>query len=131
MGLASDRSVHAAMLGGVFLDRESDVSAEGERARRFDVHLALRYRSAGEARWCDGRIENISRSGILFWTEQPLAVDTPLEMTFVLPLGEMPPEIVCRGRVVRTVLPRGHQAPPGMAVSISAYRFVKGPVGRA
>lgn len=95
------------------------------RARRFALHLSLRYRSIGAAQWCEGRIENISRSGVLFSTDQPLAVDTPLEMRFVLPLIDAPPGVVCRGRIVRSVLPNGHQAAPGLAATISAYRFVR------
>ena len=96
------------------------------RARRFALHLSLRYRSIGAAQWREGRIENISRSGVLFWTEHPLEVDTRLEMSFVLPLIDTPPGIVCRGHIVRTVLPNGHNAPPGLAATISAYRFVRG-----
>ena len=96
------------------------------RAQRFVLHLPLRYRSIGAAQWREGRIENISRSGVLFWTEHPLRVDTPLEMVFVLPLIDTPPGIVCRGRIVRTVLPKGRHAPPGLAATIAAYRFVRG-----
>ena len=96
------------------------------RAPRFPVHFSLRYRPVGATRWEDGQIENISRSGVLFWTEHLLAVDTPLEMSFVLPLGAMKPGIVCRGRVVRTVLPTAHTAPPALAATISTYHFVRG-----
>lgn len=99
---------------------------DAERARRFALHLFLRYRSVGATDWCEGRIENISRSGVLFWTEHPLRMDTRLEMTFVLPAIEAPPGIVCRGHIVRTVLPKARHALPGLAVTISAYRFVRG-----
>jgi hypothetical protein len=85
----------------------------------------LRYRSIGASQWREGRIENISRSGVLFWTDDPLEVDTRLEMSFVLPLNDAPPAVVCRGHIVRTVLPKGHQAAPGLAATISAYRFVR------
>ena len=96
------------------------------RAPRFALHFPLRYRSIEAAQWLVGRIENISRTGVLFWTDQPLEIDTPLEMSFVLPLADTHPEVVCRGRVVRTVLPQGHQVPPGLAATISSYRFVRG-----
>ena len=102
-----------------------DVKHDAGRAPRFALHWPLRYRSIGAAQWLVGRIENISRSGVLFWTDQALEVDTHLEMSFVLPLVDTHPEVVCRGRIVRTVLPKGHRAPSGLASTISFYRFVR------
>jgi len=102
------------------------VKNDAGRARRFAFHLPLRYRSVGAGQWREGRIENISRSGVLFWTDQLLEVDTPVEMTFVLPLLDTAPWIVCRGRIVRTVLPTAQPAPSGLAATISNYRFVPG-----
>jgi len=107
------------------------VERDSGRAPRFAVHLSIRYRSMGAAHWREGRIENISRSGILFWTEDLLAVDTPLEMTFVLPVGDTKPGIVCQGRVVRTVAPKARTAPPGLAATISTYQFVRHRVASA
>ena len=96
------------------------------RAQRFALHVPLRYRSIGAAQWREGRIENISRSGVLFWTDEPLEVDTRLEMSFVLPLNGTAPAVVCRGHVVRTVSPAGDQAPRGLAATISTYHFIRG-----
>jgi len=96
------------------------------RAVRFPLPLTLRYRSKGEAEWREARVENISRSGVLFWTGHVLDVNTRLEMTFVLPVGAAPPGVLCRGHVVRSVLPRGPRAVPGFAATISAYRFLRG-----
>ena len=110
---------------------ESDVKRDSGRAPRFPVHFYMRYRSVGATRWDEGLVENISRSGVLFWTEHLLAVDTPLEMSFALPLGVTKPGIVCRGRVVRTVLPTAPDAPPGLAATISKYHFVRGRVAAA
>ena len=95
------------------------------RARRFALSFSLRYRSVGAGQWREGRIENISRSGVLFRTDHPLEVDTRLEMRFMLPLIDAAPAVVCRGRIVRAVLPNGHLA-PGLAATISAYRFIRG-----
>jgi hypothetical protein len=103
---------------------ESDVNQESARAPRFVLPLVVRYRSDGETGWHDGRIENISRSGMLIRTDEPPAVDTRLEMTFVLPVGKTPPAVVCRGRIVRTVLPTAHGL-PGLAATISSFRFVR------
>lgn len=96
------------------------------RAQRYALHLPLRYRPVGAAEWREGRIENISRSGVLFWTDQVLEVDTRLEMSFALPVVHTAPWVVCRGRIVRTVPPTGQRAPSGLAATISTYRFVRG-----
>ena len=94
-----------------------------QRAQRFPVHLPIRYRSAGEGPWREGTIENISRTGVLFEGDGSLDVDTPLEMTFALPVAGAP-GISCRGRIVRIV--RGpHVAAVALAATISAYRFVR------
>lgn len=93
------------------------------RAWRFALDMPLQYRSVGEKQWHEARTENISRSGVLFRTEDVLDIDTEVEMTFVLPLTPAPPAIVCRGRVVRTVLAGGDGRRPGLAATISRYRF--------
>lgn len=108
---------------------EIDVDSDSQRARRFPVHLPLRYRSVGAAHWRAGQVENISRSGVLFRTSYLLAVDTPLEMSFVLPVGPAKPGVVCLGRVVRTVSPKGNEDQPALAATISTYEFVRGDGG--
>ena len=42
------------------------------RARRFNLHLPLRYRPLGEENWRPGTTENISRSGLLFLAQELL-----------------------------------------------------------
>jgi len=99
------------------------VKNDSVRAWRFDLDLPLHYRPVGDAHWHEGRTENISRSGILFRAAETLDVDTEVEMTFVLPVVPTPPAIVCRGRVVRTVLPGRGSRRSGVAATISRYRF--------
>ena len=106
--------------------QRSHVRKVSGRARRFALHLPVRYRCLGEARWQDGRMENISRSGVLFWTDHPAAVDSAVEIRFVLPVGPVAPGVLCRGRIVRTV-PAGPERLPGVAATISAYRFLRPP----
>jgi len=96
--------------------------AAGSRARRLPLDLPIRYRSAGSRRWREGRVENISRSGLLLRGLDLPDVDTAIEMTLVLP-ARFGTAIVCRGRVVRTVLPGGTLRRPGLAATISRYRF--------
>src|SRR6185369_13551569 len=65
--------------------RRTGVKKNG-RARRVPLPLLLRYRSVDDSQWHEGRVENISRSGVLFSTPDVLDVDTELEMTFELPV---------------------------------------------
>ena len=78
------------------------------RATRFDLHLPLKYRLVGESGWREGTTENISRSGMLFQAEEPIAPNAQLEINLVLPAeiaGLAAAEVVCRGEVVRAVKP--------------------------
>jgi hypothetical protein len=97
------------------------------RAQRYALHLSLRYRRIGEAAWRPGHTENISRSGILFRTDDPVEVDTPVEVSVVLataPAQRDAAEVVCRGRVVRVVPPQENAGVPGSAVVIEEYAFL-------
>src|SRR5262249_27402343 len=105
---------------------EMTVQDSGERAPRFSFQLPLQYRMVGESRWRQARMENISRSGVLFRTSSLVDVDTEVEMVFVLPVKPIPPSIVCRGRVVRAVPVIGANGSPALAATIAAYRFVPG-----
>jgi hypothetical protein len=96
------------------------------RAQRFPFHLPVRFRTQGAKSWDVGRIENISRSGVLFWSERVYPPDTALEILFALPLGGLAPGVACRGRIVRTVSAPAPLDVPGMAATITAYRFVRG-----
>ncbi len=104
------------------------------RAQRFQLHLPLRYRRLGEKQWHDGTTENISRSGMLFSTEEVLQPSSQLEINLVLPAeiaGLTATEVVCRGEVVRTVEPAGETLSPALAARILQYHFQHGPLPRA
>jgi PAS domain S-box-containing protein len=104
------------------------------RAQRFQLHLPLRYRRLGEKQWHEGTTENISRSGMLFSTEEVLQPSSQLEINLVLPAeiaGLTATEVVCRGEVVRTVEPAGETLSPALAARILQYHFQHGPLPRA
>ena len=108
--------------------RRSAVNEASTRAPRLPLNLQLRYRSVGAARWHEGRVENISRSGVLFRATDLVDVDVQVEITVLLPVRPSS-AIVCRGRIVRTVLPGGSERRPGLAATISRYRFRRGKDG--
>ena len=73
--------------------------------------------------------ENISRSGLLFRADELVPVEVDLELRFVLPDVGAPgqAEVVCRGRVVRTVSPSEDQPWRGAAIMIDEYDFLAMP----
>jgi hypothetical protein len=98
-----------------------------DRAQRFPVRTSLRYRLNNGRDWFEGSTENISRTGVLFHTDQLLPTCTPIEMQFELALevAEGGGTVVsCRGHIVRTVLPPATDAPATMAAQISEYQFI-------
>jgi PAS domain S-box-containing protein len=99
------------------------------RARRFNLHLPLRYRLLGEQRWLEGTTENISRSGLLFQAEEMLQPNAQLEINLVLPAeiaGLAATEVVCRGEVVRAIGTPGKGVSPALAAKILQYHFQHG-----
>ena len=101
------------------------------RASRFPLHLLVRYRRVGDPEWRQGKTENISRSGVLFRAAELVLPDTDVELRLALPVaapGREPPEVSCRGRVVRTVSPSENEPWPGSAIVIEHYDFLPPPV---
>ena len=99
------------------------------RATRFDLHLPMKYRLVGESGWREGKTENISRSGMLFQAEEPIAPNAQLEINLVLPAeiaGLAAAEVVCRGEVVRTARSEGDTVSPTLAAKILQYHFQHG-----
>ncbi len=97
---------------------------EQPRAQRFDVQLPLRYRAKGETEWREGRTVNISHAGALFWTDRSMEVHTEIEMSLEMPTVTKA-EIVCRGEIVRTVLPASKEGQPALAARIFEYQFAR------
>jgi len=109
-------------------------NAPPSRAQRFQLHLPLRYRRLGETQWYVGTTENISRSGLLFHTDNLLQPNSQLEINLVLPAeiaGLSGTEVVCRGEVVRTIERTGESVSPALAARILQYHFQHGPLPRA
>ena len=101
------------------------------RARRFNLHLPLRYRPLGEKDWRAGKTENISRSGMLFQAQESLRPASQVEISLVLPpeiAGLAATEVLCRGEVVRTIemQEQGQVMAPALAAKILQYRFQYG-----
>ncbi len=99
------------------------------RARRFNLHLPLKYRLIGEESWREGTTENISRSGLLFRAPETLQPKVQLEINLVLPpeiAGLPATEVVCRGEVVRAIGAERPELSPALAAKILQYHFQHG-----
>jgi len=100
------------------------------RAPRYPLRIPLRYRSSSDGHWRDGHTENISRSGVLFRTDQAMPLQTPIEIVLALPAevgGEgAAATVICRGRIVRTEERRDQasgDARTAVAATIAGYRL--------
>jgi PilZ domain-containing protein len=98
-----------------------------ERPARFPIRTEIRYRPEGtKENWHMGETENISRSGVLFNASDLLAVNTELNLSFPLPTqigSEAGAIVLCRGHIVRTILPPATDQQGAMAVTFSDYQL--------
>jgi midasin (ATPase involved in ribosome maturation) len=69
------------------------------RAQRFALNVPMHYRKSGISYWQDGKTVNISRTGILFQTDEILAKDSVLDLRVSLPLKVT---LTCQGTIVRS-----------------------------
>jgi hypothetical protein len=100
--------------------------ADRPRATRYEMSAPLMYRAVGGSDWLAGRTVNVSRSGVLFRTAQPvLPAATRVEFILMLPSLGLPgsSRVQCQGQIVRyCALPS--EGPPAMAATIDAYDFL-------
>jgi hypothetical protein len=104
-----------------------------ERARRFALHLPIYFRQPQSAAWLEGTTENISYTGVLFRSPNPLVPETTLELRLQLAIGAKQnhaSEIRCKGAVVRVEQRSAPETPVALAVAISDYRIVRRGVPR-
>lgn len=96
------------------------------RAQRYNLQMSMSYRM-GEGKWSEGQTENISRSGVLFRAKTPVPPNTQIELRVRMPwelTGTRAAEVLCRGRVVRVIVPTENGSPLELAATIHDYRFV-------
>ena len=102
------------------------VRFERRPMQRFALNLPLSVRSSTSGAVSSGFTQDLSARGVFFYTDLPLALEEPLELTFVMPseitLAETM-RVRCRGKVVRVTAPeRG--AAYGVAVRLEGYDFL-------
>jgi hypothetical protein len=83
------------------------------RKPRFPVSWPLMYRGSGDYEWHAARSTNISLSGILFRAENPLSIDSAVDLRIWIQAPGLEPTLVSAGgRVVRSDV----SLPDGIAV---------------
>ncbi len=98
------------------------------RARRLRSSLPVRYRGKNLSTWYEGKIQNISQSGVWFYGPQQLPANALVEMIFEMPediSGQKNSNVLCQGRLIR-VRDAGENAADafGLAASILDYKFL-------
>ncbi|MFB3814318.1 MAG: PilZ domain-containing protein [Terriglobales bacterium] len=98
------------------------------RDRRLKVESPVQFREKGAVGgWCEGRSENISRSGLLFTVgDNPLPIGTEIELIFHMPAeicGDSAADVLCQARVVR-VLEATKTHPARVAAAIADYTYL-------
>ena len=97
------------------------------RARRLKLDTVVRYRVKNLGSWYEGRIENLSQSGVLFEGPQQLPANTLVEMVFEMPeeiSGQKNSNVLCQGRVTRAKETSSGEGPIRLAASILDYKFL-------
>jgi hypothetical protein len=101
------------------------------RERRLRHQVTVQFRVVGSRTWNEGTTENISRSGVLFRSENSFAEGSNLEVMFEMPkelTGNEPAQVICKGTVARvTNGPNSAKQPVSylIACSVADYEFMK------
>jgi hypothetical protein len=106
----------------------SDLSQE-IRAKRFPLHLQVKYRRLGEKRWFTGSTDNVSCSGMLLRGRHALSMAAKVELMLPMPSqlsGNARLVALCNGEVVRKVERNLPSRDSVLGISVAACEFLKG-----
>jgi hypothetical protein len=124
--LDSDRRLACDVQQKTVVDR----LVEGQRAQRFAIHTRVLYRTTHGDSWHEGRMVNISESGVLFQADQAEPLNCAIDLRFSLPkamTGEPAVQVACRGVIARVVSSPGSEGAMGLAARITKFHFVRQP----
>jgi hypothetical protein len=105
------------------------IQLERRGAQRFDFHLPVTVRIAGNEPEGYGFTQNLSARGAFFYTDFPLVEGNSIELTLVMPSEITLAEnmrVRCRGRVTR-VTPTANKSV--VAAHLEGYEFLAQPEG--
>jgi hypothetical protein len=110
-------------------DTTSEMGPRVDRAPRFSIPMSKRYRRPGEKAWRRGKVENVSRTGVLFSARLWMEPGAPLEMKLHLADAVAVPgaaQILCKGSVVRAVQASPISSALSLAANIRSYKLIPG-----
>jgi hypothetical protein len=108
-------------------DTISEMGPRVDRAPRFSIPMSMRYRRRGDKAWRRGKVENVSRTGVLFSARLWMEPGAPVEMKLHLADAVGVPsaaQVFCKGNVVRTVPPSSISQKLSLAVNFQSYKLV-------
>jgi hypothetical protein len=85
------------------------------------------YRPAGDERWREGRIENVSETGVLFHAGEPVELEMAVEVMMTMPAevgGAVTGTSLGRGHIVRRGTERS-DARPTFAAAITGWEELR------
>ncbi len=96
------------------------------RALRYPIRMSIRFRRTGDDAWLDGTTLDISESGVLFQTVDPVPpIGALVEMALELSsLGPRIADVTCTGRVVRAAT-AADLSTTMTAATIDSYSFAR------
>jgi hypothetical protein len=98
------------------------------RARRIKMSAPVRYRVKNLGTWSEGKIENLSQSGVLLTGPAKFPENTLVEMVFEMPeeiSGQKNSKVLCQGRITRMKGSNQKQVEHyEFAASILDYKFI-------
>lgn len=98
------------------------------RAKRFPMHLPVKYRRVGEKRWFTGTTGNVSCSGMLVHGRHVLSPESKVQLLLTMPFqlaGKAQLVALCNGEVVRKA---DHNVPPqntSLGISIASCELLR------
>jgi PilZ domain len=106
---------------------EPELAHHARRAQRFEIPGKILYRTRDEVEWREGRIQNLSKTGVFFVADPMQEMGGRIQMRLMLAptdSGGFRVEIAVTGRIVRQARPEVGTAECGIAASIASYRIL-------
>ena len=97
------------------------------RALRLKLNTPVRYRGKNLGAWVNGRIENLSQSGVFLHGPQQLPSKSLVEMVFEMPeqiSGQKNSSVLCQARITRAKQPHDDGESVSLAATILDYKFL-------
>jgi hypothetical protein len=98
-------------------------AASPRRAHRYEIRTDVRFRPVAVLNWQLGQTENISDTGLLVRSPEPLPVNTPIQLELYAPIplsGVSSAPLICIGRVVRSMREGDANGEVRIAIAVQA-----------